>query len=131
MQSAGCVTKHDIETSYGGYMYLHKITDFLYDIDAQTFDLVAAGTAKIGGSVKPYIYYLDDHQCAVRWHYMLATTEVTRFYELKIRSESERVYGVSLSGTKWSLFEIKTADLRPSESLTINFYKLASAMFNM
>ena len=119
--------RHDIEAVYGGYEYRYEVTEYLFAIDtARSFNLVGAGSVKVASSPKRFIYFFDDANCAVQWHYLLDENLFLSYKELAIREESETIYGVVAvnEAGDYRLFEMGTVVHKNNESHTMRFYKI-------
>ena len=104
---SGC-PRHDLETVYGGYNLTHSVSEYLYDIDVQTFDLAAAGKSTIIDKQSCFIYFIEEHACEVKWHYLIGSEVLDSFHALAVRSERDRVYGVAKIKTEYYTIELDT-----------------------
>ena len=63
---------YDIEAVYGAYDWAHTVLDFTYALDTSTMDMVVGGTVTLwDGNPSMILYYIDDENCEVEWHYQL------------------------------------------------------------
>ena len=112
---------HDVVSVYGGYGFRYEVHEFIFAMDSETLDIVAAGTVEIYTGRKHFIYYLKDGSCATSWHFMFDETEFTKFNKLTIRSDTQTIYGlVSKSSTEIRMFKLALDE--DLASLSMSFY---------
>ena len=44
---AACTDRHDVVSVYGGYGFRYEVHEFIFAMDSDTLDIVAAGTVEI------------------------------------------------------------------------------------
>jgi len=118
--------------------YTHSVDTVVYDVDVVSGDMV------VGGNVTPlnanvlaklFLYYIDERYCRIPWHFFFPSGGITNNWNaLAIRSESNRIYGVTQgTGTLSSTHNFVTIDMDwPGEAVQMkNFTMSLSGVFDM
>ena len=135
---AGSCARHDIETAYYGDgpkpNYIHSVDTLKYDVDLATGDMV------VGGSVTPlntnvqaklFLYYIEERYCRIPWHFFWPSGGITNQWNaLAIRSESNRIYGVTQgTGTLSSTHNFVTIDMDwPGQPVQMKNFTMPNSM---